>query len=306
MAAKARPKSEPEPPPTYFFYFSYSRTDRGPELDRFFDDLSHEVSLLAGRPEPVGFRDMGRIAPGDRWQRQVDEGISRSRSFVAVLTPSYFHSEYCLQELGVFGSHLSRLPESTGSRLVFPVLWIPFRLDQAPPLLVSRLLPSHPSEGLRHLLRSGKRRVYLDFLHRFTRALVEAVEQEPLPHIQESPKQLQPELENVEPIPSKVPRTPEHSPPLSSPEPLDLLGLAFRLVLARHAEPELLQSLTSERIGAAIEPLGFQELTRSNLVQAQELLRERFGEVSPNPLWLAWMRATQGKVLQALEEQIAP
>ncbi len=60
----------------------------------------HLREALGGR-EPKIFMDVQRIENGDAWKNTLRNALAHSRCVVAILTPSYFHSEWCTREFAV-------------------------------------------------------------------------------------------------------------------------------------------------------------------------------------------------------------
>lgn len=99
----------------------------------------------------------------------------------------------------------------------------------------------------------------------------------------------------------------------SPPESLngeELLLLAFRLVVARRASPDLLLHLDASRLREAAEGV-LDEVTQaessplSRLRTAADRLVEQFPTALPDPLWLSWMLTTQSKTLEDLAATLA-
>src|SRR3954466_15961762 len=86
------------------FFLSYARSrlrpDDGSDPDRFaakfFADLSDNVAHLTGAALP-GFMDR-HTAAGTPWSDRLSEALGTCRVFVALLSPSYFTSEWCGRE----------------------------------------------------------------------------------------------------------------------------------------------------------------------------------------------------------------
>jgi len=95
-----------------------------------------------------------------------------------------------------------------------------------------------------------------------------------------------------------------------------LLGLAlevaFRLVIAGHASPDLLVHLDPAKFRSAVETLlrpdsnSFAPLPQNWLAAARDLLAAQQPGISPNPLWLAWMTTVQSKLLEPLASLSSP
>jgi len=78
--------------------------------------------------------------------------------------------------------------------------------------------------------------------------------------------------------------------------PLDPVTLAFRLVLAGHALPDLLLRPDLQKIEEAARRLT--DEPGEPLLRAQRILEEQQPGILPNPLWASWITVTQGKALQ--------
>jgi hypothetical protein len=97
-------------PYRYDVFLSYPRLPMVVDwLDRFFEPLFRQwlhEELLArpthlNDPLPL-FRDSTEIRAGERWPRILREAARDSRCAVAILTPSYRRSDYCLAEWETF------------------------------------------------------------------------------------------------------------------------------------------------------------------------------------------------------------
>lgn len=81
-------------PPPYDFFISYSRNDS--------DDVAVlQDTLRKLHPGVRLFVDQNEIDPGDSWQSRIDEAIGACRKVIAVLTPSFFTSKPCMEELNM-------------------------------------------------------------------------------------------------------------------------------------------------------------------------------------------------------------
>lgn len=69
---------------------SWVREHFAPQLERW---LSESLPQ-----EPAVFRDEASIETGDTWPVTLQESLRRARLLVAVLSPSYFRSPWCLAE----------------------------------------------------------------------------------------------------------------------------------------------------------------------------------------------------------------
>jgi hypothetical protein len=81
------------------FFFSYARADDDGYVQRFYADLVNEVGRQSGRrDDDVGFRDLSTIPVGSPWRQRLIEALSRTRTFVALCSPTYYGSEFCGKE----------------------------------------------------------------------------------------------------------------------------------------------------------------------------------------------------------------
>lgn len=95
-------------------------------------------------------------------------------------------------------------------------------------------------------------------------------------------------------------------PALAEEDAFDPLLLTFYLVLAGYAtDPKLLLHPDRDTIRRLAESTMSEDRgeVRPRLIEVQRELARRFPDASPNPLWLAWMRATKGEFLEDWEEQ---
>jgi hypothetical protein len=97
------------------------------------------------------------------------------------------------------------------------------------------------------------------------------------------------------------------SPLLSANE---LLHLAFRLVVARRASPDLLLHLDAARLREAVAGvLGDSSLSDpwpfNRPRAAADRLKDQFPDAAPDPLWQSWMLTTQSNNLEDLVAKLA-
>jgi hypothetical protein len=96
------------------------------------------------------------------------------------------------------------------------------------------------------------------------------------------------------------------------PPDLDTLTLAFLLVLDHQAEPTLLLHPDAEALTAAVVKWASNNPTETSgdpfaaLRAAFAALRSKYPTQAPNPLWVAWMRATRAHLLNPTAGEAAP
>ena len=105
-------------------FLSYTRFDNEEgEITAFRQRLSRTVRQVSGEPFNI-FQDVDDeegIGLGERWKDKLDEMLDQARFFIPILTPSFFRSEPCRQELRTFLD----LERKVGRRdLVLPIYWI--------------------------------------------------------------------------------------------------------------------------------------------------------------------------------------
>jgi hypothetical protein len=105
-------------------FWSYARDDDA-HLDRQLsalrERLSGEVSMLLGADVSM-FQDVHDLRTGEQWAERLRDELSSATFLAAVLTPRYFNSDWCREELLAY----LRISEEKGvAPLVFPILLVP-------------------------------------------------------------------------------------------------------------------------------------------------------------------------------------
>jgi hypothetical protein len=104
-------------------FFSYAHHDdeaQAGRLRKLAVLLGTEVKSQTGKAFEI-FVDREDIQWGTNWERALGEGLERSTFLIPVITPSYFVSEYCREELTRFLDKEKRLGRDD---LVLPVYYI--------------------------------------------------------------------------------------------------------------------------------------------------------------------------------------
>ncbi len=112
-------------------FMSYARFDDDYEdgkLTRFRERLSSEVRLQSGQDFPI-FQDHADIKAGQDWKQRIGESLDGAKFLNAVITPSFFRSEFCRYELQRFFEREQRLGRND---LIFPIYYVncPFLHDE--------------------------------------------------------------------------------------------------------------------------------------------------------------------------------
>jgi FxsC-like protein len=117
------------------FFLSYAHLDdRDRWVREFYADLCNELIGKAGvGKDAIGFQDLD-MPSGTRWSDELAEMLATCRIFVAMYSPSYFHSEACGKEWHAFTDRLAAAagPDGLIPPLVVPILWEPIQTIRMP------------------------------------------------------------------------------------------------------------------------------------------------------------------------------
>ena len=102
-------------------FLSYTRwDDRRGDISAFREHLEHAVQDLTGKQFEI-FQDVDDIQIGERWSDKLDQILNEARFFIPMVTPSYFESAPCRDELEKF----FRAEANHGRQdLVLPIYYI--------------------------------------------------------------------------------------------------------------------------------------------------------------------------------------
>lgn len=109
-------------------FLSYTRADDDADngvIARFAERLSTEVHVQLGKPFPI-FSHQDSIEWGENWRNRVDKSLTTAALLIPVLTPSFFNSTACRNELKKF---LERERELSRDDLVLPIYYVTCKLD---------------------------------------------------------------------------------------------------------------------------------------------------------------------------------
>jgi len=102
-------------------FMCYARiNDRDGSLTKLREKLSEEVEEHIGEKFPI-FQDIEDIKWGQDWKERIDESLSEVTFFIPIITPSFFKSKYCCDELKRF---LNREKKLERNDLILPIYYI--------------------------------------------------------------------------------------------------------------------------------------------------------------------------------------
>lgn len=106
-------------PAAFLSYVHFDDDHERGKITEFRKRLSAEVRMQTGEEFPI-FQDKD-MEWGDNWRRRIKESLDTSTLFIPIITPGFFKSEPCLDELECF---LDREKELGADNLVFPVYYV--------------------------------------------------------------------------------------------------------------------------------------------------------------------------------------
>jgi hypothetical protein len=132
-------------------FLSYARADdkhaKG-KIVKICELLSSELEVQIGEPFPI-FVDRNHIDWGENWESRIYESLDAATLLIPVLTPSYFKSRMCRNELSRFLRQERRMGRSD---LILPIYYIETAQMEHP--------PAHQEDNLAQEL---VRRQYVDW-----------------------------------------------------------------------------------------------------------------------------------------------
>jgi len=102
---------------------SYASNDDkhdGGKLTQFRERLSGEVQMQTGEEFDI-FQDRKHILWGQNWKERIEESLDAVTFLIPIITPSFFNSSYCREELQRF---LERERKLNRSDLILPVYYV--------------------------------------------------------------------------------------------------------------------------------------------------------------------------------------
>jgi len=127
----------------HWFFVSYAWANNvepdggGSLVSKFFELMENALRVKVDTTfAQNGFLDRRRIEPGLNWEDVLTQALRGTRSFVPLLTASYFTRESCAKEWCAFERRADLHPR--GRELVVPVVWDrPVRIKPPPGLQIT-------------------------------------------------------------------------------------------------------------------------------------------------------------------------
>jgi CheY-like chemotaxis protein len=102
-------------------FLSYTRKDDeffGGYITAFRKALENAVHIVSGEERFRVFQDVEGIVIGEKWQKKLADAINRSSVLIPMLSPLFFNSQPCRDEVGLFLEHERELDRDD---LILPV-----------------------------------------------------------------------------------------------------------------------------------------------------------------------------------------
>jgi cobaltochelatase CobT len=107
-------------PIAFLSYVRFEDEHEGGRLSQFRQRLSREVQVQTGEAFPI-FQDRNDISWGQHWQTRINESLDAATFLIPIITPSFFRSAPCRDELARF---LEREHQLNRQDLILPVYYV--------------------------------------------------------------------------------------------------------------------------------------------------------------------------------------
>jgi formylglycine-generating enzyme required for sulfatase activity len=108
-----------KPPDAFLSYTRFDDQHDGGAISEFRLRLANAVRAVTGEPFII-FQDVDGTGLGEYWPGKLDKMLNQARFFIPILTPSYFRSERCREELQKFADYERKAGRNN---LIFPIYW---------------------------------------------------------------------------------------------------------------------------------------------------------------------------------------
>jgi hypothetical protein len=173
----------PKPPDAFLSYTRFDDQRERGRISQLRRELADEVRAVTGEPFEI-FQDVEGIGIGEHWPGKLGQMLQEARFFIPILTPSYFNSTACRDELEKF---LCAEGERGRNDLVLPIYYIECDIMEDPNLRAGDPLAAEIHKRQRHdwrLLRfsSFNTKVVKTALHKLALEIVRA-RRRPMPEV---------------------------------------------------------------------------------------------------------------------------
>jgi hypothetical protein len=138
-------------PAAFISYVRFEDEHNNGRLSDFCRLLSAEIRVQTGEEFYI-FQDRKDIGWGENWEHRIDESIDAVTFLIPIITPSYFKSEACRNELARF---LEREKKQGRNDLILPIYYVNTPLLNDPEKLatdeLAQVIASHQYADWRHL-----------------------------------------------------------------------------------------------------------------------------------------------------------
>jgi TIR domain len=117
-------------PDAFLSYTHFDDQYHGGAIGRFSDRLSMAVRAITAKPFEI-LRDIDGIELGENWRERLNIVLGETRFFIPILTPNYFESKACRDELARF---LEFERQSGRNDLILPIYYIDCAVLEDPKL----------------------------------------------------------------------------------------------------------------------------------------------------------------------------
>jgi hypothetical protein len=117
---KNRKKLTSLKPVAFMSYVHFDDNSENGRLTQFRERLSAEVKIHTGEDFPI-FQDRQDISWGENWDERIRESIDNATFLIPIITPGFFKSQYCREELELF---VKREKDLKRNDLILPIYYV--------------------------------------------------------------------------------------------------------------------------------------------------------------------------------------
>lgn len=238
-------------------------------ITRLAENLSEEYGVLTGGTELDLFRDGAKLKLGDKWRSKIQEALESTTFFIPIVTPRYFASEECRNELLGFAEQAEKLGLEA---LIMPLYFVEVPAiengDVDDPLV--RLIDERHREDWRTLrLLDATTQPYRTAVNRLALRLQEVSREQEISPPKARPSADEDEEEGPAPPQDTAASQPtEHPVPAAATAVDSEMGMLELLAEGEATFPRLVETLNS--IGEEIQTVGELAASATNEIQESD------------------------------------